>query len=187
MHNPLMALEFKASYVRDSLDILRYYKRLAEGAIEQVPDEMLAEAPDGESNSIATIVKHLSGSMLSRWKDFLATDGEKPGRDRDAEFEDPFQTRVEMKAAWDAGWSEFFGALAGLTDADLGRKVTIRGEAHSVMQAINRGTTHTSYHVGQIVYIAKHFAGGRWKTLSIAKGKSADFNSAIGSGRASQR
>jgi hypothetical protein len=187
MHNPLMALEFKASYVRDSLDILRYYKRLAEGAIEQVPDEMLAEAPDGESNSIATIVKHLSGSMLSRWKDFLATDGEKPGRDRDAEFEDPFQTRVEMMAAWDAGWSEFFGALAGLTDADLGRKVTIRGEAHSVMQAINRGTTHTSYHVGQIVYIAKHFAGGRWKTLSIAKGKSADFNSAIGSGRASQR
>ena len=186
MHNPLMALEFTASYVRDSLDILRYYKRLAEGAIEEVPDEMLAEAPDGESNSIATIVKHLSGSMLSRWKDFLATDGEKPGRDRDAEFEDPFQTRVEMMAAWDAGWSEFFGALAGLTDADLGRKVTIRGEAHSVMQAINRGTTHTSYHVGQIVYIAKHFAGGRWKTLSIAKGKSADFNSAIGSGRASQ-
>ena len=187
MHNPLMALEFTASYVKDSLDILRYYEHLAEGAIEQVPDEMLATAPDGESNSIATIVKHLSGNMLSRWKDFLATDGEKPERNRDAEFERPFQTRAEMMAAWNAGWSEFFGALAGLTDADLVRKVTIRGEAHSVMQAINRGTSHTAYHVGQIVYIAKHFAGGRWKTLSIAKGKSADFNSAIASGKASQR
>src|ERR1700690_92921 len=113
MHNPLMALEFTASYVKDSLDILRYYKHLAEGAIAQVPDEMLATAPDGESNSIATIVKHLSGNVLSRWKDFLTTDGEKPWRNRDAEFEKPFLTRAEMMAAWNAGWSELFGALTG--------------------------------------------------------------------------
>jgi hypothetical protein len=187
MHNPLMALEFTTSYVKDSAEILRYYKRLAESAIEQAPDEMLTAAPDGESNSIATIVKHLSGNMRSRWKDFLTTDGEKPGRNRDSEFDQPYQTRSELMAAWEAGWAEFFDALASLSDADLGRKVAIRGEAHSVMQAINRGITHVSYHVGQIVYLAKHFAGGEWKSLTIPRGQSADFNAAIASGRASQR
>ena len=187
MHNPLMALEFTNSYVKESAEALRYYKRLAEGAMEQAPDEMLALAPDGESNSIATLVKHLSGNMRSRWKDFLTTDGEKPGRNRDGEFDGPFGTRSELMADWEAGWEQFFEALATVTDADLGRKVTIRGEAHSVMQAINRGIAHTAYHVGQIVYLAKHFAGGKWKTLTIPRGKSADFNAAIVSGKASQR
>ena len=187
MHNPLMALEFTTSYVKDSAEILHYYKRLAQRAIEQTPDEMLTTAPDTESNSIAVLVTHLSGNMQSRWKDFLTTDGEKPGRNRDSEFDQPFQTRAEMMAAWEAGWAQLFEALASVTDADLARKVTIRGEAHSVMQAINRGIAHVSYHVGQIVYLAKHFAGGAWKTLTIPRGKSADFNSAAASGKASQR
>jgi uncharacterized damage-inducible protein DinB len=182
-----MALEFTASYVKDSADILRYYKRLAERAIEQVPDGMLTAALDEESNSIATIVKHLSGNMRSRWSDFLTTDGEKPDRNRDGEFEEPFQTRAEMMAAWELGWKQLLETIAGLTDADLGRKITIRNEAHSVMQAINRGITHVSYHVGQIVFLAKHFAGPEWKTLSIPRGRSAAFNATIASGKASQR
>jgi hypothetical protein len=184
MHNPLMALEFTTSYVKDSTEVLRYYKRLAEKAIAQVHEDMLAIAPDGESNSIATIVRHLSGNMRSRWKSFLDTDGEEPDRNRDGEFEQTFQTRAELMAVWEAGWLEFLGALASLTDADLGRKVTIRGEAHSVMQAINRGITHLSYHVGQIVYLAKHFSGGKWKSLTIPRGKSAEFNAAASFGTA---
>ncbi len=187
MHNPPMALEFTTSYLKDSLDVLRYYKRLAESAIEQVPDEMLTATLDQESNSIATIVKHLSGNMRSRWKDFLTTDGEKPDRNRDSEFEEPFQARDEMLAAWEMGWKHLFETLAALTDADLQKKITIRGESHSVMQAINRGVTHASYHVGQIVFLAKHFAGREWKTLTIPKRKSADFNAAVSSGKMSQR
>ena len=187
MHNPLMALEFTASYVKDSVDVLRYYKRLAERAIEQVPDAMLTAAIDEESNSIAIIIKHLSGNMRSRWRDFLTADGEKPDRNRDSEFEKPYQTRTEMMAAWEAGWKQLFDTFACLTDADLNRKVTIRGEAHSVVQAINRGMTHVSYHVGQIVFLAKYFAGREWKTVSIPRGRSSDFNAAIGSGKASQR
>jgi hypothetical protein len=187
MHNPLMAHEFTTSYVKDSADVLRYYKRLAESAIAQVPDGMLTAVLDEESNSIATIIKHLSGNMRSRWSDFLTTDGEKPDRNRDSEFEQSFQTSAEIMAAWELGWKHLFDTIAGLTDADLGRKVTIRNEAHSVTQAINRGITHASYHVGQIVFLAKHFAGPEWKTLSIPRGTSAAFNAAIGSGKASQR
>src|SRR5580692_9208978 len=124
-----MALKFTTSYLEDSLTLFRYYKNLAERAMAQLTDDQLLAAPDSESNSIAIIVKHLSGNMLSRWQDFLTTDGEKPSRDRDAEFEDPASTREALLAVWEAGWACLFAALEPLSDADLERTATIRGEA----------------------------------------------------------
>lgn len=187
MHNRHMALEFTTSYIKDSSDTLRYYKKLAERSFEQLPDEMLTLAPDPGSNSIAIIVKHLAGNMRSRWRDFLTTDGEKPDRNRDLEFEQPFQTRGEMMAAWEAGWKQLFDTLATLTEADLPKRITIRGEAHSVQQAITRQNTHIAYHVGQIVFLAKQLASDRWKILTVPRGRSAEYNSTIASGKASQR
>jgi Protein of unknown function (DUF1572) len=182
-----MPLEFTTSYVKDSTDLLRYYKKLAERAIAQVPDEALTAALDGESNSIAIIVKHLTGNMQSRWTDFLTTDGEKPGRNRDAEFESPPQNRGEIMQLWEASWKIVFDALAPLTDGDLGRTIRIRGERHSVMQAIHRQVAHYAYHIGQIVYIAKHSSSGRWTSLTIPRGKSADYNARVNAGEVSQR
>jgi hypothetical protein len=186
-HNRRMPLEFTTSYVKDSTDLLRYYKTLGERAIAQVPDEVLNAALDPESNCIGVIVKHLSGNMRSRWTDFLTSDGEKPGRNRDSEFEAPPQTRAEILALWEASWKIVFEALAPLTDDDLGRTIRIRGERHSVMQAINRQIAHYAYHIGQIVYVAKHYSAGRWTSLSIPRGKSSDFNARVNAGLASQR
>jgi hypothetical protein len=182
-----MALEFITSYLKDATELMRHYKRLAERAMEQTPDAALAASVDAESNSIAIIVKHLAGSMRSRWTDFLTSDGEKPGRNRDGEFESAAPTRAELLADWESGWKCVFDSLATLTEADLGRKVLIRGEAHSVLQAIQRMVTHTAYHVGQIVYLAKHFAGEKWTSLTIPRGKSTEFNAKVTSGQASQR
>ena len=153
----------------------------------QVSDEGLFATLDAESNSIAIIVKHLSGNMRSRWSDFLTSDGEKPGRDRDSEFEAPPKTRDELQAMWESGWQLAFDALTPLTDADLARTAYIRGEAHSVMQTIHRQVAHYSYHIGQIVYLAKHFAGPHWSALTIPRRKSAEFNAKVASGKASQR
>src|ERR1700730_10244935 len=152
-----MALRFTISYLEDSLTLFRYYKNLAERAMAQVTDEQLLRVLDGEMNSIALIVKHMAGNMRSRWTDFLTSDGEKPNRDRDTEFIDPPATRQAVLAVWEEGWECVFGALGPLSDNDLQRTVTIRGEAHSVMQAINRQVAHYSYHCGQIVLLAKHF------------------------------
>ena len=182
-----MALEFTTSYLKDSIDVLRYYKRLAERAIAQVPDEALFASPDAESNSIAIIVKHLAGNMRSRFTDFLTSDGEKPDRKRDTEFEAPPQTRADLIAIWDAGWQQVFNALTPLSEAQLSQKVYIRSEAHSVTQAINRQLAHYAYHVGQIVYVAKHFAGANWTSLTVPKGRSEDFTSRVASGKTSQR
>lgn len=182
-----MALEFTTSYLQDSLTIFRYYKRLADRAMEQVRDEDLFTVLDSESNSIAVIAKHMAGNMRSRWTDFLSSDGEKPARDRDSEFVDPPMTRAALKQMWDDGWACLFGALEPLADADLERTVTIRGEPHSVMQAINRQAAHYSYHVGQIVLLAKHFAGERWESLSVPRNKSAEFNRRVAAGETSQR
>jgi hypothetical protein len=182
-----MPLEFTTSYLKDATDLYRYYKRLGDRAMEQVPEEALFSSLDAESNSIAIIVKHVAGNMLSRWADFLTSDGEKPTRNRDAEFEAPPKTRAELMTLWEAGWKTLFDALAPLTDADLTRTIYIRGEAHSVLQAIHRNITHTCYHVGQIVYLAKHFAGPQWKSLTIPRAKSAEFNARVVSGKASQR
>jgi hypothetical protein len=169
------------------VDLLRYYKRLGDRAMAQVSDEGLCAVVDGESNSIATIVKHLSGNMRSRWTDFLASDGEKPDRDRDSEFEAPPKTRDEILTMWESGWQLAFDALAPLTDDDLSRTAYIRTEAHSVMQTIHRQVAHYAYHVGQIVFLAKHFAGPDWNALTIPRRKSAEFNSRVAAGEASQR
>jgi hypothetical protein len=182
-----MALKFTTSYVEDSTTVFRYYKKLVERAMQQLTDEQLFAVLDGEMNSIAVIVKHLSGNMRSRWTDFLTSDGEKPGRDRDEEFSNPPATREALLQIWEDGWQRLLGTLESLSDADLGRTITIRGEPHSVMQAINRQVAHYSYHCGQIVFMAKHLSGDVWRTLSIPRGKSIDFTKRVQAGQASQR
>ena len=182
-----MAHKFTTSYVEDSLSIFRYYKKLAEGAMEQVSDEQLFSALDEEMNSIAITVKHMAGNMCSRWTDFLTSDGEKPDRNRDSEFVQPPASREGLTRLWKQGWDKVFRALEPLTDADLERKVTIRGEPHSVMQAINRQIAHCAYHCGQIVFLAKHFKSSEWKSLTVPRNKSAEFNRRVLAGEASQR
>jgi hypothetical protein len=182
-----MALRFTTSYLEDARELFRQSKMLAERAMEQVPNEQLFTPLDSETNSIAVIVKHLSGNMRSRWTDFLTTDGEKPDRNRDAEFVDPFQTRQALLESWEDGWSRLFNALESLSEADLVRTVTIRGESHSVMQAVNRQVAHYSLHVGQIVLLARHFAGHRWQSLSVPRNQSMEFNRQVALGHRSQR
>jgi hypothetical protein len=182
-----MALEFTTSYIKDSLGVLRYYKGLAERAMAQLTDEQLVVVLDEESNSIAVIVKHMAGNMRSRFTDFLTSDGEKPDRRRDLEFTDPAETREALMAAWDTGWAGVFGALEPLDDLDLVKTVTIRSEAHSVMQAINRQVAHYAYHCGQIVFLAKHLNHDGWKSLTVPRGKSEEFNQRVRAGEASQR
>ena len=182
-----MPLEFSTAHVADCLSLFRYYKKLGDRAMAQVADEDLLWAPDEESNSIAIIVKHMWGNMLSRWTDFLTSDGEKPTRDRDSEFEDPPATREAIMRLWDEGWACLFGALEPLDDSYLAQSVLIRGEAHSVMQAINRQLCHYAYHVGQIVLLARQRRKGEWKTLSVPRGKSAEFTRRVRSGKSSQR
>jgi uncharacterized damage-inducible protein DinB len=182
-----MAHQFTTSYLKDSTDVFRYYKKLGERAMAQCPDDALFESLDAESNSIAIVVKHIAGNMRSRWTDFLTTDGEKPDRNRDTEFETPPRTRAELMELWERGWKHAFDALEPLSDQDLVRTITIRTEPHSVMQAINRQIAHYSYHVGQIVFVAKHFAGNKWQTLTVPKKKSAEFNTKVASGELSER
>jgi uncharacterized damage-inducible protein DinB len=152
-------------------------KSLAERAIAQLSDEQLRTALDANTNSIAVIVKHIGGNFRSRWTEFLTTDGEKPWRDRDGEFVDTFQSRDEMRAAWEAGWAALFATLDSLAEADLVREITIRGEVHSVPLAILRALDHCGYHVGQIVLTARFLVGDRpWNTLTIPRGQSQKFN-----------
>jgi hypothetical protein len=182
-----MAFAFTTSYLEDSLAVFRQYKKLAEAAIAQVADEQLFATLDPEMNSIAIIMKHMAGNMRSRWTDFLTSDGEKPDRDRDSEFVNPPSTRTALMEIWEEGWNRLFSALEPLTDADLTRAITIRGERHSVMQAINRQLAHYSSHCGQIVLLAKHFAADHWKSLSIPRGRSTEFTRSVQAGEASQR
>jgi hypothetical protein len=185
-----MAHQLTTSYLKDSIDLFRYYKKLGERAMEQCPDQGLFGTLDAESNSIAIIVKHMAGNMRSRWRDFLTSDGEKPDRNRDSEFEAPTATRAELMAAWEGGWKCVFDALEPLTEADMTRTVTIRSEPHSVMQAINRQMAHYGMHTGQIMFLAKHFtttATGKWDSLSVPRGKSQQFTQDVAAGRTSQR
>ncbi|HZP17164.1 MAG TPA: DUF1572 domain-containing protein [Terriglobales bacterium] len=182
-----MAHKFSTSYLEDSISLFRYYKKLGESAMEQVSDAQLFTTLDEEMNSIAVIVKHMAGNMRSRWTDFLTTDGEKPNRNRDSEFMDPPGQRDELMRVWNEGWDRVFQALEPLSDSDLERKVTIRGEPHSVMQAINRQIAHYAYHCGQIVFLAKHFKSSDWKSLTVPRNKSAEFNRRVLAGEASQR
>jgi uncharacterized damage-inducible protein DinB len=185
-----MAHQFTTSYLKDSLDVFRYYKKLGERAMAQCPDDTLFASLDAESNSIAIVVKHMAGNMRSRWMDFLTTDGEKPDRNRDTEFEDAPKTRAELMELWERGWKYIFDALDPLKDQDLVRTITIRTEPHSVMQAINRQVAHYSYHVGQIVYVAKHLsskAAGNWQSLTVPRGQSRQFAADVAAGKKSQR
>ena len=184
-----MAHHLTTSYVKDSTELFRHYKNLAERALAQCPEEGLLGTLDGESNCIAVIVKHMTGNMRSRWRDFLTTDGEKADRNRDTEFEEPPRTRAELMEMWESGWKYVFDALGGLQEGDVTRTVTIRTEPHSVMQAINRQMAHYSYHIGQITFLAKHFAAehGKWAAITIARKRSDEFNKRVASGEASQR
>lgn len=164
-------------YLGDALHTFRDYKKLAERAFAQTSDEDFFRTIDPESNSIAVIVKHMAGNMLSRWTDFLTSDGEKPNRNRDLEFEMlPHTTKADMLAFWEQGWQCLFAAVEPLSADDLLKTVKIRGQDHTVVQAINRQISHYANHVGQIVYLAKHFKSGEWQTLSVPRNRSAEFN-----------
>jgi hypothetical protein len=169
-------LTVPSEYLQSAFKIFVSYKTLGEKAIGQVSEKKLFRQFNEESNSIATIVRHLSGNMLSRWTDFLTTDGEKSWRNRDTEFENEIETRAELFSIWDEGWTRMFDTIEELNDEDLKRIVYIRGEAHTVIEAINRQIAHYSYHIGQIVFLAKMVSKKQWKSLSIPKGKSKEFN-----------
>lgn len=159
-----------------SIADFRSQKKLGDRALAQLDDAGLSWNPEPESNSIAVIVKHMAGNMISRWTDFLTTDGEKPNRNRDDEFVDDLDSRERLIESWEQGWSVLFGSLEALKPEDLLREVKIRGQAHTALQAIHRQISHYGYHVGQIVYAAKAYKSAKWQTLSIAKGKSDAFN-----------
>jgi hypothetical protein len=168
------------NYLDDSRSAMRAYKKLAEKALAQLKDEEFFVTLDDESNSVAVVMKHMAGNMLSRWTDFLTSDGEKPNRNRDTEFViDPNTTKDEVLAYWERGWQCVFDALAPLTSADCEKTVTIRGETHTIVQALNRQLMHYAYHIGQIVFLAKHFRSAQWTSLSIPRNRSAQFNASM--------
>jgi hypothetical protein len=170
-------IDFRALYIDEAFRSLRGHKRLADGAIAQLSEEQFFAAPDPESNSVAIIMKHLAGNMRSRFTDFLTSDGEKPDRNRDREFlMHNDAKREEVLTSWEQNWQLVFETLNSLRPEDLERTVTIRGEPHSVLQAVNRQVAHYAYHVGQIVFLAKHLKGAAWKTLSVPKGQSEPYN-----------
>ena len=168
--------EIIKNYHSDAVKSFRNYKKMAERAIEQVSDEEFFALIGAEANSIAVIVKHIAGNALSRWTDFLTSDGEKDFRNRDIEFELIDDTRESLMEFWERGWLALFDNLEPLTVDDFSRTITIRGEPHTVVEAVNRQMTHYAYHIGQIVLLAKHFKSAEWKTLSVPKNKSAEFN-----------
>jgi hypothetical protein len=169
-------MDVGASFLAAILNAFEANKRLADRAIEQVPDDKLHAALDAHTNSIAVIMKHVAGNLLSRWTDFLSADGEKPWRNRDEEFLDSFGSRVELLEFWERGWACLRTTLQGLKSADLEKTVTIRGEPHSVPLALERSLGHTCYHIGQIVQVARIHAGPQWNTLTIPRGGSEQFN-----------
>src|SRR5438128_1186634 len=167
-------------YLEDALYTFRYYKQLADRAFAQISDEDFFRIIDDESNSIAVNMKHIAGNMISRWTDFLTTDGEKPERNRDIEFVMlPETTKEDVLVYWEKGWQCAFNAIEPLTPDDLMRTITIRGKDHTVIQAIDRQLAHYAYHVGQIVYLAKHFKASDWQSLSVPKNRSAEFNAKL--------
>jgi len=172
--------EFEDEFLSQSLHALRTHKALADGALKQIADGDLHVQLDKNTNSIAIIMQHMSGNMLSRWIDFLTSDGEKPDRNRDGEFEEQKLSRAELVAQWEKGWACVFSAIGALTPGDLLRTITIRGKPLSVTAAIQRQVAHYGYHVGQIVLLARFFAKDNWQSLSIPRGKSDEYNRDIG-------
>ncbi len=167
--------DIASHYLDEARRQFRGHKRMAERAMEQLRDEDLFVTLDPESNSIAILVQHLAGNMRSRFTDFLTSDGEKPGRFRDSEFEAKTASRAEVMQCWEEGWSRVFTSIESLKPEDVMRTVTIRGESHTVLQAVNRQIAHYAQHTGQIVFLAKHLRSAEWKTLSIPRGKSEEF------------
>jgi hypothetical protein len=176
MEDETMTETLAESYLRDVRSRFGGIKKLADRALAQVSDEDFFRMLDPESNSIALLMKHLAGNMRSRWTDFLTTDGEKPDRNRDSEFLSEGEDRRSVTEAWDAAWKIFFDTLASLKPEDLTRTVTIRHEIFTVVGAINRQLEHYGYHVGQLVFLAKHFRSAEWRSLSIPRAASATFN-----------
>jgi len=165
------------NYFDDALSALRAYKKLTEKAIAQMHDDEFFVTLDDEANSVAVIMKHMAGNMISRWTDFLTSDGEKPDRNRDMEFViESNTTKEDVLAYWERGWARVFEALEPLRPEDFEKTVMIRGEEHTIVQAINRQLMHYAYHIGQIVFLAKHFRSAEWKSLSIPRNRSAEFN-----------
>ena len=169
-------MDIAAEFMKAIINAFEANKRLADRAVEQVPDDKLHVALDGDTNSIAVIIRHVAGNLLSRWTEFLTTDGEKPGRNRDSEFMDSFTSRAELMECWERSWACLLTTLKSLKPEDLGKTVLIRGEPHSVPLALERSLGHTCYHIGQIVQVARIHAGENWKTLTIPRGESEQFN-----------
>ena len=168
------------NYLDDARKAMRAYKKLAEKALAQTKDEEFFVTLDEESNSIAIVMKHMAGNMFSRWTDFLTTDGEKPNRNRDMEFViEPQTTKDDVLAYWERGWQCVFDALDPLHPEDCERTVTIRGEVHTIAEALNRQLMHYAYHIGQIVFLAKHFRSAQWTSLSVPRNRSAEFNASL--------
>ena len=168
---------FEAAYIDEVRRSFRGYKRMADAALAQLSDQDFFELPDPESNCAAQIVKHMAGNLRSRWTDFLTSDGEKPDRNRDQEFVlTPADTRPDLMRRWEESFKIIFDNIAALKPEDFVQIVPIRGEPHTILQAINRSLMHTAYHIGQLLYVGKHLRGAEWTMLSIPKGKSAEFN-----------
>jgi hypothetical protein len=166
-------MKLEKHFLENSIGVFINYRNLAEKAFAQLQsDKDFHYQPDDESNSIAILIKHMSGNMISRWTDFLTTDGEKPTRKRDEEFIEGSESREQLIKIWNEGWKVFLDTLNSLKEEDLLKTVTIRGEGLTVVQALNRQTAHYAYHIGQIVFLAKHIRNKEWKFLSIPKNKS---------------
>lgn len=181
--DPSVADALGKTVIDSALASFRANKGWADKAIAQLPDDSLHVSLDANTNSVAVIMKHVAGNLLSRFTDFLTTDGEKPWRNRDNEFVDSFTSRAELIDYWNSGWQRLFDTLESLTPADIGRTVLIRGEPHSVPLAIHRSLAHCGYHVGQIILVARVLAGDKWTTITIPRGASATFNQRVwGSG-----
>ena len=164
------------SYLDSVIKQFRYYRSLGDKTLERLSFEQLKHAPEEFSNSVAIITKHIAGNMLSRWTNFLTEDGEKAWRDRDQEFIDSFTSKEELIAYWDKGWQCLFDAITPLNEDQLEQLVYIRNQGHTVTEALNRQLAHYAYHIGQMIILAKQIRGEQWKSLSIAKGQSADYN-----------
>lgn len=171
-------MDIRAEFMSAIINAFEANKRLADRAVAQMPDDKLHVALDANTNSIAAIMKHVAGNLISRWTDFLTTDGEKPWRDRDGEFVDSFRSRAELVEFWERGWACLLKSLKSLAPEDLEKTVLIRGEPHSVPLAAERSLGHTCYHIGQIVQVARVHAGEKWSTLTIPRGGSEQFNKA---------
>ena len=168
------------NYHQDAVAAMREAKKLAEKAIAQLKDEEFSVTLDEEANSVAVVMKHIAGNAISRWTNFLTSDGEKPDRNRDMEFViDAKTTKDDVLAYWERGWKCVLDAIEPLTPEDFEKTVLIRGEKHTIVQAINRQLMHYAYHIGQIVFLAKHFRSAEWKSLSIPRNRSADFNASL--------